>query len=250
MPSNAWIVAADMGYGHGRAAQPLRHLSPSGEIINANNYPGIPKKDLAYWNNIREWYEVISRFRSVPIIGAAVFGLIDNFHKKELKMGVIKNEKMDKLNIGCGLDYKNGWINLDYDQNIKADVYFNLEDIYTGGKLPFKDKTFDLIVMFHVLEHLSCPLPILNEVKRVCKVGGFIEIKVPCGRWVWDGLDHKREFGYNSFNVSNFYNLHNFTKEVELIFRKRYILPSRLKIISFFKFFFKYNLHVKYKRLI
>jgi hypothetical protein len=40
----AWVVAADMGYGHQRAAFPLKYLS-GGRIINANNYPGIPKEE-------------------------------------------------------------------------------------------------------------------------------------------------------------------------------------------------------------
>jgi hypothetical protein len=40
----AWVVAVDMGYGHQRAAYPLRHLSPTGKVILANNYAGIPPK--------------------------------------------------------------------------------------------------------------------------------------------------------------------------------------------------------------
>lgn len=81
MPTKAWIIAADMGYGHGRAAHPLRHLSPTGEVINANNYAGIPKKDAAYWENTRQWYEFISRFRSVPLLGSVAFAVMDRFQK-------------------------------------------------------------------------------------------------------------------------------------------------------------------------
>jgi len=35
---------------------------------------------------------------------------------------------MNKLNIGCGKDYREGWINLDYDKDLKKDVSFNLND--------------------------------------------------------------------------------------------------------------------------
>ena len=41
----AWVVAADMGYGHQRTAYPLRDIAFGGKVINANSYNGIPKKD-------------------------------------------------------------------------------------------------------------------------------------------------------------------------------------------------------------
>lgn len=84
----AWIIAADMGYGHGRAAFPLRHLSPTGTVINANNYQSIPKEDYNYWKNTRDWYERISRFRDVPLLGSFIFGIMDEFQKiKTFKPG-------------------------------------------------------------------------------------------------------------------------------------------------------------------
>ena len=49
----AWIIAADMGYGHQRTAYPLRGLSLDGKIINANNYEGIPQKDKNFWRETK-----------------------------------------------------------------------------------------------------------------------------------------------------------------------------------------------------
>lgn len=74
------LVAADMGYGHQRAAYPLLDLS-GGEIITANNYPGIPDWEKKYWTNSLRSYERISRFKKVPILGALVFRIMDNFQK-------------------------------------------------------------------------------------------------------------------------------------------------------------------------
>ena len=54
---NAWIVSVNMGYGHQRTAFPLKDLSPEGEIINANDYQGIPKKDRRIWEDQRKFYE-------------------------------------------------------------------------------------------------------------------------------------------------------------------------------------------------
>ncbi|NQU83237.1 MAG: hypothetical protein HQ536_00850, partial [Parcubacteria group bacterium] len=72
----AWIVTVDMGYGHQRASFPLAHLAYK-KIISANNYRGIPEKDLNTWRTSRRFYEFISRFKRVPIFGTIAFGIFD-----------------------------------------------------------------------------------------------------------------------------------------------------------------------------
>jgi hypothetical protein len=75
----AWVVAVDMGYGHQRAADPLRIIAYKGKVINANNYSGIPKSDKDIWQSSQEFYEWISRFKKVPIIGEWAWSLFDKF---------------------------------------------------------------------------------------------------------------------------------------------------------------------------
>ncbi len=79
----AWVVAVDMGYGHQRAAFPLRHLSPTGKVICANNYHGIPKKDYRIWHESEIFYGFVSRLVNVPLIGKYLFGLYDKLQKIE-----------------------------------------------------------------------------------------------------------------------------------------------------------------------
>ena len=74
--AQAWVIAVDMGYGHQRAAYPLRHMAYKG-ILNANRYVGIPAEDKKIWKESREFYETISRFKNLPLIGQAVFDLYD-----------------------------------------------------------------------------------------------------------------------------------------------------------------------------
>lgn len=76
IPTKAWVVTVDMGYGHQRAAYPLKNIACGG-IISANNYPGIPDKDKFIWENSRGFYEFISRFKMVPLIGNRIFDLYD-----------------------------------------------------------------------------------------------------------------------------------------------------------------------------
>lgn len=152
-----------------------------------------------------------------------------------------------KLNLGCGIDYRRGWTNLDYDSKIKTDINFDINKLYQGSKLPFKDNYFDKVILYDVLEHFSDPLPILREVYRVCNIGGYIEIKVPEGDWTWDNLDHKRQFNYDSFNLVNFDYQHDHKKNIEVIQIKRYVLPSRFKLIRWI--LGKTNLHIIYRKM-
>src|SRR3989339_53157 len=62
----AWVVAADMGYGHQRTAYPLRDIAFGEKVINANSYHGIPKKDRNIWEQTRSLYEVVSRLKKIP----------------------------------------------------------------------------------------------------------------------------------------------------------------------------------------
>ncbi len=76
LPEKAWVVTVDMGYGHQRAAYPLKAIA-AGQIITANNYRGIPEKDKKIWQESRVFYEFISRFKMVPLIGNKVFEIYD-----------------------------------------------------------------------------------------------------------------------------------------------------------------------------
>lgn len=77
----AHIVAVNMGYGHERPAHVLRHLSPSGRAVIANDYDGIPRDDKMLWESSRSVYERISRFRGFPVLGPLAFGIMDELQR-------------------------------------------------------------------------------------------------------------------------------------------------------------------------
>jgi hypothetical protein len=77
----AWVVAANMGYGHQRTAYPLKDIAFSGKIINANSYEGIPLKDENFWEKTRALYEFVSRFKRIPFFGDMVFSIMDKFQR-------------------------------------------------------------------------------------------------------------------------------------------------------------------------
>ncbi len=77
----AYVVAVSMGYGHERAASALRSIAVGKKIILANTYPGIPDRDFKIWHTGQVWYERISRFKRVPIIGQLAFEIMDRMQR-------------------------------------------------------------------------------------------------------------------------------------------------------------------------
>jgi ubiquinone/menaquinone biosynthesis C-methylase UbiE len=104
---------------------------------------------------------------------------------------------MKKLNLGSGLDYKEDYTNLDNNKNLKADVYHNIETI----PYPFEDNQFEEIYCHHILEHLHDLLGVMEELWRISKPGGKINIYGPCtGSFEVDvDLTHKRSLNSQTF---------------------------------------------------
>ena len=73
----AWVITVDMGYGHQRTSDNLKHLSSDEKVICANNYDGMPIKDRKIWQNQRKSYEAISAFKRVPLVGNLTFAVFD-----------------------------------------------------------------------------------------------------------------------------------------------------------------------------
>ncbi len=76
----AWVVTADMGLGHQRAAHPLAHLAEGG-ILTAGSPEVTDADEVGFWNRLRWSYEFVSRTKSVPVVGGVLFGALDSLLK-------------------------------------------------------------------------------------------------------------------------------------------------------------------------
>jgi ubiquinone/menaquinone biosynthesis C-methylase UbiE len=56
-------------------------------------------------------------------------------------------------------------------------------------ELPFPDKSFDLVCAFDVIEHVEDDAKAVNELKRVCKSGGYVSVSVPAFQFLWSHHD-------------------------------------------------------------
>ncbi len=79
--TKAWIISVDMGYGHQRAAYPLKGLAYKNKIITVNTYPGIPSMDRKIWRETRKFYEFMSRFKKIPVVGETFWEIYDRLQE-------------------------------------------------------------------------------------------------------------------------------------------------------------------------
>ena len=82
---------------------------------------------------------------------------------------------MVKINLGCGKDIRKGWINVDIIPLPNIGIVHDLNET----PYPFPDNYADYILMSHVLEHLDDVVKTMEEIYRILKPKGKVEIIVP-----------------------------------------------------------------------
>lgn len=101
-----------------------------------------------------------------------------------------------KLNLGCGTDIREGWVNLDFASIPGVDVVHNIEKL----PLPFNNSVFEEVLCQDILEHVEY-VPILKEIHRILVPGGKIKIRVPHFTSNINFIDptHKKMFSVSTF---------------------------------------------------
>lgn len=107
---------------------------------------------------------------------------------------------MVKLNLGCGRDYRPGWVNVDFNRAVRVDVHSD----FTQG-LPFAPNSVDRVVLDNVLEHVKREhyFRFLSDLHRACKPGATIEVYVPhaSGMYALKHPTHYNFYGIGSFDT-------------------------------------------------
>lgn len=119
---------------------------------------------------------------------------------------------MNRLNIGCGRDYRDGWWNCDISQNCKSDATL---DIATQ-QIPFSGGTVDEVYISGVLEQIAGNeglIHAMNECYRVLKPGGVMTVVVPNARYA---IAHRDPMDVRKFTREMFEYFRSGTREFKL----------------------------------
>jgi predicted SAM-dependent methyltransferase len=110
--------------------------------------------------------------RTVELTNAILCRLL--YYPCLVRYYVFLRRRPRRLQIGCGENRFEGWINADISP--RSDLI-----IFLQRKLPFQDNFLQRIYMEHVLEHVSYPVGIafLKEAFRVLQQAGVIRIAMP-----------------------------------------------------------------------
>jgi SAM-dependent methyltransferase len=81
----------------------------------------------------------------------------------------------DVLDVGCGSKKWPGAVGLDISEDTDADVVHDLNEF----PYPLEDDSFDQVLMQDVLEHVRDPIRVMDELHRVCRPGGRIQLRTP-----------------------------------------------------------------------
>ena len=115
----------------------------------------------------------------------------------------MSNSAVRKLNLGCGFDKRQGWINVDSFAACEPDMLLDIEQ----AEWPFEDGRFDHVLLKHVIEHVGKEFDvfarIMRNLHRILAPGGLLEIHVPHYRHetYWSDPTHVRPFTYLTFQM-------------------------------------------------
>lgn len=161
---------------------------------------------------------------------------------------------MNKLNVGCGLDYRKDFVNTDFNKGVYADVYWDLEK-----ESPFPTNHFEYILLDNVLEHIYPQrlIGLIEELHRISKPNGIIEIYTPhaSGMYAFSHLTHYSFFGigkFDSFKIEEQFNGERYSKvkfkvKEELLFFHHNLI--RFKFLSKLSINFLFNFGKVWKQL-
>lgn len=108
-----------------------------------------------------------------------------------------------KLNLGCGFDKREGWLNVDNFAECEPDQRLDIE----ATPWALETDAFEHVLMKHVLEHVGANFAVfaavMRELYRVTAPGGIVEIHVPHVRHdtFWSDPTHVRAFTPLTFQM-------------------------------------------------
>lgn len=125
--------------------------------------------------------------------------------QKALIYNYIKKNEVRKMQIGCGSNILEGWLNTDL--NDSNEIAF----LDAGDKFPILDETFDYIYSEHLFEHLKVEQQVnmFEESYRILKKRGVMRIATPSLEFLFklyanpNAIENKQYVNWAVENIPN-----------------------------------------------
>jgi hypothetical protein len=114
--------------------------------------------------------------------------VFERLRKAELREALAQGAH---LNLGCGVQRMEGWVNVDREPETGPDLQFDL----AARPWPLPDGCATEVNLSHVLEHTGEGFrSVIQELYRVCRDGALVHVRVPgpAHEWFWTDPEHNR----------------------------------------------------------
>ncbi|MBU1197732.1 class I SAM-dependent methyltransferase [Candidatus Micrarchaeota archaeon] len=130
-----------------------------------------------------------------------------------------------KLNLGCGNVHKEGFINIDSEKTSAADQIVDLNRY----PWPFPSNSIDVVYCSHFLEHVDEPVKAIEEIYRILKKNGGLEVIAPyyASPGAFYDLTHRSFFGYKTFDPFSDNREYNYISKARFRIGKRKLVFSK-----------------------
>jgi len=156
-------------------------------------------KNIEFWRPSKYVYSkgILRASRDSKEVGVCsrlIADLVAEFYDSNLRI-YAKGELID---LGCGKvplyntykDYIRNCTCVDWMSECKHNIYLDFE-LDLNNKLPFKDFSFDTIILSDVLEHIRKPELLWAEMSRILQLKGNLIMNVPFLYWL-----HEKPYDY------------------------------------------------------
>jgi hypothetical protein len=105
-----------------------------------------------------------------------------------------------RLNVGCGRNIKQGWVNVDSAALPGVDLICDLDNL---RKIPIDlpDESVEEFLLSHVIEHIRDSVALMQDLWRLAMPGAMAVVRVPYGGSddAWEDPTHVRPYFIGSF---------------------------------------------------